>query len=579
MSRSQFRSLLFAGLLGSAFLTTSIVPTSSAWAQEDRAGELIELVRKRPSGKDRDEWRDERREAARELGDIGDKRAVPVLIQVVKTEQFDAVGEIAIVALGKLGDEQAIPVLQEVAADSSRDRYVRKAARAALKKLGATSESDDEDADDDDDDSTLATSGLGGVSVSAPASGDVKLAPDFGDDMIAASDQLTFGVGDGHLSYDTVSKEANFAGRAGARYLRIREGKAMALRFEGRGDVVGGVVNYDGGDSSSRLASVNLAGGAEARFYDGSGRFFGMGSASALLGVDHLRVNRPGVDNTTLENFLSGELDIFLGGGYGRIYNIGEELRVRRIESTLKKRKVLGRPIGPDLAERIMRAWWELRTEIGFHNRLVATVALLREAGVLLGEPDAGTSYAILQVLADGQLNDRQRGLRVHAGIGESVLIRDSDLVDNLGVEDGRVETVSAGVSYGQQDEEGNTELRAEGFARYRILADEDAGDASPWAVLGRANWRDFHYGENLDPIGALDIGLDVGASKDGLDTSELATRIGGSVGWLWIPNRASRFRIAAETRFESSEMFLGVTFEGRYGLIDAAYVGSAASK
>ncbi len=564
---SQLRSVLCALLMGGSLLWPD-----AAWAQEDRADELIELVRKRPSGKDRDTWHEERRDAARELGTLGDVRAVPVLIQIVKTEQFDAVGEIAIVSLGKLGDESAIPVLQEVAADSSRDRFVRRAARSALEKLGAKSGKDDA-SEENTSDADLATSGLGGVTLSSPSvagATKIPLAPDFGDDMLAASDALTFGVGDGHLGYDTVSKEANLDGQAGARYLRIREGKSMALRLEGRGDVVGGMVNYDGEDSSSRLLSVNLAGAAGARFYEGSGRFFGIGRATALGGFDHLRVNRPGDDNTTSKNFLRGDFALFLGAGYGRVLDMGESMRVQRMEAVLRSRKMLGRPIRPDLAERIMRAWWELRTEVGYHDRLVATVALLREAGVLLGEPDASATYALLQVLSDGQLSHRQRGLQVHLGIGESLLLRD----DELGLEEGRIETVSSKLSYGRQNTKGDSELRVEGIGRYRILADED--ETTPWTMLASAHWRDFHYNDNYDPIGALDLGVEGGASKDGAEDSELATRIEGSVGWLWIPSRASRFRLAAELRYESAEMFLGVTFEGRYGLIDSGYVGSS---
>jgi hypothetical protein len=290
------------------------------------------------------------------------------------------------------------------------------------------------------------------------------------------------------------------------------------------------------------------------------------------VGFDYLRIKRPGGGNITNEKFLSAELGLAIGGGYGRIYDYGEALRVKRLETVLRKRKMLGRAIGPDLAERIMRAWWELRNEQGFHDRLVATVAQLREAGVLLGEPDAGASYAILQVLSDGQLSHRQRGLQVHLAVGESYLVRD----DDLNLEDGRIESVVSQAHYGRQNTEGDQELRVDAFARYRILADDADGDASPWALTGEAHWRDFHYGDNLDPIGALDIGVSAGASDDGFDGAELATGVAGSVGWLWVPSRASRFLLAGQARFESSELFLGVVFEGQYGLIDAGYVGSA---
>jgi hypothetical protein len=564
--------LLCAGLSGFILmpLSAGVAQAQEGDAEASRAEALIELVRQRPSGKDRDEWREERREAARELGTLGDKRAVPVLIQVVKSEQFDAVGEIAIVSLGKLGDESAIPVLQEVAKDSSRDRFVRKAARAALRKLGAKVEG----AGDDEGDKTeeLASTGLSNYSLSSGGTGKVALAPAFGDDMLAASDHLTFAVGQSHLEYDTVTKEGSLDGEAFASYLRIREKKSMALRYEGRGSVIAGVVNYQGDDSSARLISTNAGGSAQARFYTASGKWFGLGSGSGLIGFDYLRIKRPGGGNITNEKFLSAELGLAIGGGYGRIYDYGEALRVKRIESVLRKRKMLGRAIGPDLGERIMRAWWELRNEQGFHDRLVATVAQLREAGVLLGEPDAGATYAILQVLRDGQLSNRQRGLQVHLAVGESYLVRDED----LNLEDGRVESVVSRAHYGRQNADGDQELRVDGFARYRILADDADGDPSPWSLTGVAHWRDFHYGDNLDPIGALDIGVTAGASDDGFMGAPLTTNIGGSVGWLWVPSRASRFLLAGQGRYESGELFLGVLFEGQYGLIDAGYVGSA---
>ncbi len=571
MSVSLWRPLVLAGFLLLSWSPTDAQAQSDGASEESRVDALIELVRQRPSGKDRDVWREERREGARELGSIGDKRAVPVLIQIVKTEQFDAVGEIAIVALGKLGDDSAIPVLQEVVKDSSRDRFVRKAARTALRKLGAKPEGKGEGDDDDDDggDTGLATTGLSTFSVGSGSSGKVKLAPDFGDDMLAASDQLTFAVGQGHLSYDTITKESSFDGSAVATYLHIRERKGMALRYEGRGSVTAGVVKYKEPPESSRLVSTNAGGSAQVKYYSGSGKFFGLGSATGLLGFDYLRIKRAAPPPTN-KKYLSAEMGLALGGGYGRIFDYGEALRIKRLETVLRKRKMLGRAISPDLAERIMRAWWELRTETGFHDRLVATVSQLREAGVLLGEPDAGASYAILQVLQDGQLSNRLKGLQVHLAIGENYLVRDED----LNLEDGRVESVISRAQYGQQNDEGDQEIRVDAFGRYRILAEDPV--ASPWAVAGEAHWRQYHYGDNYDPIGALDIGASVGASDDGFDGAELATRLAGSAGWLWIPSRASRFRLAGELRFESGEMFLGVVFEGQYGLIDSSYVGSA---
>src|SRR5262252_3688639 len=92
----------------------------------------IALLRKRPRGMDEETWREKRRDAARELGELGDKRAVPPLLEIVQSERFDAILEIAMQSLGKLGDRRAVPPLQHVAEDPSIETYVRDTAREAL---------------------------------------------------------------------------------------------------------------------------------------------------------------------------------------------------------------------------------------------------------------------------------------------------------------------------------------------------------------------------------------------------------------------------------------------------------------
>ena len=75
-----------------------------------------------------------------------------------------------------------------------------------------------------------------------------------------------------------------------------------------------------------------------------------------------------------------------------------------------------------------------------------------------------------------------------------------------------------------------------------------------------------------MDPIGALEITAQLGASDDDLDQTDLGTRVGGSVGWLWTPNRASRFRVAASVVIDAGELFVGATFDAQYGWLDASY-------
>jgi hypothetical protein len=238
----------------------------------------------------------------------------------------------------------------------------------------------------------------------------------------------------------------------------------------------------------------------------------------------------------------------------------------------LRVARALGRPISPDRGERVLAMWWTLRGEQGAHRRLTATVAMLREAGVLLDEPDASLTYQILQVLFDGQLDRRPSGTDIQVGVAETYLVRD----ELLPVEDGRIEQVFALARHGTQIGDGDAEIVGQATGRYRVLPEE--GDPTPWAALGTAAWRSYFYGAWSDPIGALEIAGEVGASTDGIeDVSEVATRVGGSLAWLWSPNRASRFRLAAESRYESGELFFGAVFDVRYGFLDATYVGSGA--
>ncbi len=72
--------------------------------------------------------------AALLLGEIGDKSAVPALIECAGKDDNPRVRRRAIEALGKLGDKSAIPVLTAALQDG--DRFVRRDAARALGQLG-----------------------------------------------------------------------------------------------------------------------------------------------------------------------------------------------------------------------------------------------------------------------------------------------------------------------------------------------------------------------------------------------------------------------------------------------------------
>ena len=86
-----------------------------------------------------------------------------------------------------------------------------------------------------------------------------------------------------------------------------------------------------------------------------------------------------------------------------------------------------------------------------------------------------------------------------------------------------------------------------------------------------------YFYGPNFDPIGAIEIGGEVGASNDDIDDSNTGTRIAGSAGWRWTFNRASSVRLAGHASLESGELFMGITLDGVYGFLDVGYVGAGA--
>ena len=580
------RAAALAAALGLGLLVGLAAP-----ARADRVDDLVGLVERKPDGMTRDEWREKRRDAARELGTLGDRRAVPALIRVVETEEFDVVGEIAIEALGKLGDRRAAPVLQAVIDDPSRDRYVREAAERALRRVGGAPAGGGTAAGDA---GTGAGAGAGAGADAGAATGTGRgtgtgsesaidrlledeadpapaVGPTFDADILGATERLTFALGGARLQYDTIRKTPTVDGDVALGWERTRDRERSALRLAVDAAVVASVTDFEGPGQSSRYGLATARGVAESRLYAGGRPVYGLAAVGLATTFEAIKVNREGTDDDVSDTRFGLDAELALGAGHGRVLEVGEALRLRRIELALRRARALGRPIGPELAGRILSAWWALRGELGAHQRLTTTVAMLREAGVLLGEPDASLSYQLLQILLDGQLSRRPSGFDVQLGIAETYLVRD----DELPVEEGRIESVFAGARYGSQSADGTREIVGRASARYRVLPDEE--DATPWAAVATAAWRSYLYGRWFDPVGALELAGEVGASSDGFDDSDVATRVGGSVGWLWSPNRASRFRVAGEGRWESGEVFVGALFEVTYGFLDAVFVGASA--
>ncbi|HEX4419999.1 MAG TPA: HEAT repeat domain-containing protein [Kofleriaceae bacterium] len=587
-----------------------------ARAQSAEVAAQIKLIDTQPADMDRATWKDKRRDAARKLGQSKDKRAVPALIKLAETETFDIIGEIAIEGLGNLGDPAAVPILQKIAGDGARDKSQRELAKKALGKLGAPAGTATTTGGTAATATGAATAGtttggaaattgaagagataagassVAGGSATASGSGaaghadlgeprghasdsgllgggaaasELPALPALADDALAAYERITFAGGTANLSYDSVRKRTDGDADVAGQYQKRIEREAMAWGVDAGAHVVAGYINPDGA-AESRGLELDLDADGEVRFY--TGQLYGIGRAAAdaqFNYVSDIDANNP--NNTLKDTRFSGDLQIAIGGGYGRVLDVGAAIRVRRLGRTLEAARALGRPIDAATSRRLELTWWALRGERSTYRALVATVAILREAGVLLGEPDAGLSYEILNVLRDSQLYLRPSGLDVQLLFGEGYLKRPDQPPPT---ESGRVEQALAQVNYGAQLNDDKLELSGGGYARLRLFAPD--GQPAPWAAGGTAQLRQFTYGEHGDPFGALDLSADLEISNDDLMNSKVGQRLTGQLGFTWWLNPASGFRLAANAGEDRGAVVLGLQLQATYGLLDGTF-------
>jgi hypothetical protein len=216
-------------------------------------------------------------------------------------------------------------------------------------------------------------------------------------------------------------------------------------------------------------------------------------------------------------------------------------------------------------SKKLQLTWWALRGERTTYRALVATVAVLREAGILLSEPDAGLSYEILNVLRDTWLYTRPSGLDLQVAFGEGYLDRPFNNTAS-----GRVEQLLALAGYGAQLDDDKLEITGNAYARYRLFAPD--GQPSPWAAGASARMTRFTYGEHADPFGALDLGATVMLSSDDQMMSDKELRITGELGFSYWINQASGLRLAAQVTEDRGALFFGATLAATYGLLDGTF-------
>ncbi len=560
-----------------------LIGAGRAHAQPADVPGLIKLITDQPADMDRSTWKEKRRDAARKLAETKDKRATPVLTKLAESETFDIIGEIAIEGLGTLGDQDAVPTLQRIAADSSRDKDQRDLARKALAKLGAaelppgatgggtTGGSGDTGTTGldtgkplDTGTTPLDTGSTGSDLTRSHGPTDLPPLPELPDDTLASYDRLQIAGGTAGLQYDTVRKELDFNADIAASLQRRVERTKLAWGYDAGGELVTGFINPEG-RAQSRGAQLDVSGDGEGRYYLGDA--YGIARAAVAVQMDYTAYidgNNPG--NDFKDTRFSADGEIAVGGGYGRQLDVGSAIRVRRLARALDANRALGRPIDAATAKKLQLTWWALRSERTTYRTLIATVAILREAGILLSEPDAGLTYEILNVLRDSWLYARPSGFDANLVFGEGYLQRPADPM----IESGQYSQLLLSAGYATSIDDDKLQLSGNAYGRYRLLA--PMGAPSPWALGATGELQRFTYAEHGDPIGAIDLTATLATSSDDIMGVDKGLSIGGQIGFTYFLNPASGIRLAGSLVEDGGNLFVGAQLQATYGLLEGSF-------
>ncbi len=559
---------------------------------------LIKLIDNQPADMDRAAWKDKRRDAARKLAQSKDKRAVPVLMKLAEHATFDIIGEIAIEGLGTLGDQAAVSTLQKIVGDTSRDKGQRDLARKSLAKLGASADVPATGGGTGSGGSGLETGGGEGSGAATTGAGnadtgvgsvlgsgssgagsllgthtstEIPPLPELPDDTIAAYDRLTFAGGTASFAYDTIRKELDFNADVSGLYQRRIERQSMAWGIDVGAGVVTGVVNPTGAPQT-RGAEITANADGEVRFY--SGGAYAVGKASVALQTTYVSDTEQNMGNNLDLTTSQADLEVALGAGYGRVLDIGAAIRVRRLGRALDAARALGKPIDAATSKKLQLTWWALRGERSAYRQLVVTIAILREAGVLLGEPDSGLAYEILNVLRDTQLFVRPSGFDAQLAVGGGYLRVPAGLVAQ-DYENGQIEQLLASVGYGVQLDDDKLEFSGTAYGRLRLFAGNDTNNnanPSPWGAGVSGTMTRFTYGEHGDPFGAFDLTGIVAVSDPDRMGLDKGSSITGQLGFTLLMNQASGIRLAAQVVEDSGTFQIGAQLQGTYGLLDGTF-------
>lgn len=552
-------------LLGAALLSAPAVA-------QGRADELLELLARRPRGMTIDTWREQRREAVRELGRLKERRAVPHLLQIIEKERFDVILEIAIDALGSIGDRRAVTPLKRLLDDPSLDAYVRDAAAGALRKLESAGgrprprptpprptpkpETPPRPADPQDD---------GARPKARPGTFDElpKLdVPKLDVGTVARVTQLDLVVGAGQLAWDGRTERTTAGFGLRTRYRRQLEQRKLGYSFNGAADLDFDLADLPGQDTTWNLGH-RLQIDPEIRFYPFSRDvplLFGQISGGFGYGLDAAQI--PATPESRVS--FAGTVAIGGGPGYGRVIDIGERLRLRRVARVLGSAGLLKGELDLDVGNKLIQTWYSLRNEIGSFHRLGYTLRVLDKAGLLKSPNlDPAVVYRLIRILDDPQLENRLSGMMFRAGYGYArSLLKDADDV-----------TLAYAYATAEYHLQRGTTRAFEADLRFFYNM---WGTPDTFNVQGTASYAWYLYNRSFDPVGSLSLSLRGGLNNQhgaAFDSGGLAYTLLAGAGYARYFSRGSRVVAALRGGVENGGALVLLSIEGSYGFARGSFV------
>ena len=536
---------------------------------EQHANRMLRLLKGKPRAMTHETWLEQRREAARELGRLRDRRAVPLLLKIVARERFDVILEIGIDALGEIGDRRAVAPLRRLLNDPSLDSYVRDAVAGALKKIGAGqsdprsrptvrprrgSRGKPRPATRKDDNWDPVDPGLAGSRPRRTGELHPVDKSAFGR-VLSKTDRWRIGAGAVDAGWDGAAGQTRTRVELSSQYFRKVERDTLGYSIDGRVDLG---VRFD--DTSDEEASWDVSHGLsvtpEIRYYPFQRdlpALFGqlVGGVGYALGLaDHpLFLER--------RFSASGHLTLGVGPGFGRVLNVGPRLRLKRLELLLREAGALTGPIPPEVGTRILHAWYQDRNRIGTARHMDRALAILRRSGLLSqGAVDPATTYRLVRILDDPQLDDRPAGMMFRAGYAYArAFVKHADDM-GMGFLYLTGEYIRQRIRY-------SLEGRLRFF--YEMLGSPDF-----YGLEFQGAYNAYFYSAASDPLGALGGTCSVGVSNQdgaGWDNGGAALKLLAGISYSRFFDRGSAVVAALRGGLQNGAPLVLFTLEARYGI------------